>query len=399
MPALTLYNSWGESAFGDNFGKSVAIAGTRVAVGAPHEVPTFDLGRVEIYDIESATPTAPLYTLYDPNPGGPAGFGHALAMSGNRLVVGSAGDPASSNTGRAYVYDLSGVTPDVPLLSLSGPSGYGIAVAVDGTRVAVSSPYEAMHTYRGRVYVYDLLSATPTNPVASLTIPQSGDHPSGFGLSVAISGTRVVVGFPSDNTGPDHGGCVYVYDLASSTPNVPVAKLRNPAAALDDNFGWSVAYSNDSIVVGAPYDDASGFNEGGAYVFTPNPNDQDNNGLLDSWEVTHFGSIGGHTAMGDDELDGAVNLLEEAFDTDPLSSDAPAIPATTNEGGYLTMTITKHPGVNYLVQSAATPDAAAFSAETTTVLVNDTSILKVRDNFPISTTPGRFLRVKVTAAP
>jgi hypothetical protein len=160
-----------------------------------------------------------------------------------------------------------------------------------------------------------------------------------------------------------------------------------------------VAIDGVTVVVGAGGDDTIAFNKGYAYVFGPNPKDQDSDGLLDSWEMAHFGSTMGHTAMRDDERDGLANLLEEAFDTDPLASDAPAVPAVTNEGGYLTLTISKHPGVNYQVQSASTPDAAAFSAASTTVLVNDASILKARDNFPIGTTPGRFLRVKVTAAP
>jgi hypothetical protein len=55
--------------------------------------------------------------------------------------------------------------------------------------------------------------------------------------------------------------------------------------------------------------------------------------------------------------------------------------------------------VSYQVQSASTPDPTAFSAATTTVLVNDIATLKVRDNFPIGTAPGRFMRVKVTATP
>ena len=71
----------------------------------------------------------------------------------------------------------------------------------------------------------------------------------------------------------------------------------------------------------------------------------------------------------------------------------------TNEGGYLTLSVAKRAGVTYLGQSAATPDTAAFSAATTTVIVNDATTLKVRDNFPITGGGQRFLRVQVTAAP
>lgn len=54
------------------------------------------------------------------------------------------------------------------------------------------------------------------------------------------------------------------------------------------------------------------------------------------------------------------------------------------------------------MQSAGTllpalPDA--FSASTTTVLVDDATTLKVSDNSPVATTPTRFMRVQVNGAP
>jgi hypothetical protein len=68
-------------------------------------------------------------------------------------------------------------------------------------------------------------------------------------------------------------------------------------------------------------------------------------------------------------------------------------------GGYLTMTITKHPGVTYEVQSSGTLLLNSFSAATTTVLIDNATTLKVRDNTLISTAAARFIRAQVTAAP
>ena len=66
------------------------------------------------------------------------------------------------------------------------------------------------------------------------------------------------------------------------------------------------------------------------------------------------------------------------------------------------MTINKQAGVTYEVQSAgsllpAQPDS--FSASTTTVLANNATTLKVRDNTLVGTPLARFMRVKLTAAP
>ena len=91
-----------------------------------------------------------------------------------------------------------------------------------------------------------------------------------------------------------------------------------------------------------------------------------------------------------------------ALGLNPTISNPGGFPVLTNEGSYLTLTLTKQPGVTYEVQSAGTllpalPDS--FSASTTTVLINDATTLKVRDNVLIGTPPARFMRVKVTAAP
>ncbi|MEO7317592.1 MAG: choice-of-anchor Q domain-containing protein [Chthoniobacteraceae bacterium] len=134
-------------------------------------------------------------------------------------------------------------------------------------------------------------------------------------------------------------------------------------------------------------------------VFVPNPLDLDGNGLLDSWERTYWPVTEGHDPLDDFDHDGYVDLLELALGLDPTVPNPSGLPAVTNEGGYLTLALTKQPGVTYEVQSAGSLLPDSFSASTTTVLINDANILKVRDNAPVGTAPERYLRVKVTAAP
>ena len=133
-----------------------------------------------------------------------------------------------------------------------------------------------------------------------------------------------------------------------------------------------------------------------AELYSP-PGDADGDGLRDSWELSWWGTTAGHSALDDFDGDGIPELLEEAFGLNPKQPDP--FPTAVNEGGYLTITIPKLPGVTYEVQTAATPDAPAFSPTTTTVLTDNATTLKVRDNFLIGTPPARYLRVKVTAAP
>ena len=130
--------------------------------------------------------------------------------------------------------------------------------------------------------------------------------------------------------------------------------------------------------------------------------DADGDGLLDSWELLYWPSTTGHAPLDGDDKDGYEELLELAFGLNPTMSNPGNLPPVTDEGGYLTMTITKQPGVTYEVQTAGTllsgqPDS--FSAASTTVLINNAITLKVRDNFPTSSSARRFIRAQVTAAP
>jgi uncharacterized delta-60 repeat protein len=137
--------------------------------------------------------------------------------------------------------------------------------------------------------------------------------------------------------------------------------------------------------------------------FGANPNDRDNDGLPDSWEQTYWPVTTGHSALDDFDNDGYSELLELAFGLNPTQASPGGLPPVINEGGYLTMTITKHAGVTYEVQSAGTlmpgrPDS--FSAASTTVLIDNATTLQVRDNVPVSNSPPtRFMRVRVMASP
>jgi hypothetical protein len=75
-----------------------------------------------------------------------------------------------------------------------------------------------------------------------------------FGYSLAIDGDVLVVGANQYwNGGP---GSAYVFQDSTGNSNwVEVAKLTASDGAQQDRFGWSVAVSGNTIVVGARFDD------------------------------------------------------------------------------------------------------------------------------------------------
>jgi FG-GAP repeat/Bacterial TSP3 repeat len=209
-----------------------------------------------------------------------------------------------------------------------------------------------------------------------------------------------VVGADFDDTGASNAGSAYVYDLSSGTPTVPVAILNNPGPGVGENFGSSVAVDGTTVAIGTPLENTVPNNKGAAYVFGPASNDTDGDGLLDIWEYANFGSVAARNANDDLDGDGLSELMEQAFNTNPSKADGPnAIPQVVSEGGFLTLTVNKRAGVNYSIESAGGLDIGMFSPATTTILTNNATTLKARDNFTPTTATQRFLRVKVTAAP
>ena len=177
-------------------------------------------------------------------------------------------DTGASDEGSAYLYDLGSATPTVPGAALNFPGPlpgdqFGSAVALSGSKLLVGAPYDdAGAPDSGSAYVYDLASATPGIPV--LVIPNPGPAKGDlFGYAVAMAGNRVVVGATSEDTGAADAGSVYVYDLGSANPTVPVTTLSNltfPASAgLRYVIEWSGDLTNwqEATTVEVPADNAA----------------------------------------------------------------------------------------------------------------------------------------------
>lgn len=259
---------------GEQLGYSVAISGTRMVVGAPYDnTGASDAGRAYVYDLSSATPLVPVVTLSNPSPASQDHFGVSVAISGLRVVVGALLDNAgATDAGSAYVYDLAGITPSAPILTLNNPlpsvnAQFGGTVAISGTRVVVGANADDTGEFNaGSAYVYDLTSGTPAIPVVTLNNPSPAANDF-FGCSVAISGTRVVVGAYRDDTGAGDAGSAYVYDLGGSTPSIPLLTINNPTSMANDQFGYSVAISGVNVVVGAYAADTGATDSGSAFFY------------------------------------------------------------------------------------------------------------------------------------
>ncbi len=148
----------------------------------------------------------------------------------------------------------------------TGNSWFGFSVDVDGTSVITGAPLASSPaTFSGAAYVFTPGPSGWTQQAK--LVPADFAQLDQFGYSVAISGDTAVVGSYGNNGGGTDSGAVYVFVRSGVTWSQQAKLLSNDIAA-GDGFGYSVAVSGDTLVVGAPADDDVGSNSGSAYVFT-----------------------------------------------------------------------------------------------------------------------------------
>jgi hypothetical protein len=240
---------------GDAVGVSVAISGTTAIVGAPGYAK--DAGRAYVYT-GAAGHWDQVAELKGSDTVAGHFFGYSVAISGKTAVVSSPG--YAKNAGRAYVFtDTAAGWKQVAELKGSDTAAgdyLGDSLAISGDIVVVGA--DGHRKNAGRAYVFTDMAAG-WKQVAELRGSDTGAG-DGFGYSVAVSDTTAVVG------APDHAkssGRAYVFsDTAAGWKQG--AELKGSDTAVDDGFGVSVAISGTTAIVGAP-----GFAKaaGRAYVF------------------------------------------------------------------------------------------------------------------------------------
>ncbi|RYD41742.1 MAG: hypothetical protein EOP83_33545, partial [Verrucomicrobiaceae bacterium] len=254
------------------FGQAVAISGNRVVVGS--DLPVGDApraGQVHVFDLAATSPSVPWLTLTHPDPSADDLFGHSVAVQGNIVVVGVwRDDTGAENSGSAFVYDLGSATPSIPILQLANPSpadndSFGVAVGVSGSKIVVAAyGDDSVASNAGAAYVYDLQSGTANVPVATLTLP-SGAQNDGFGNSLSVSGTKVAIAAELADAGATNAGKVAVYDLTN--PGNPPLLITSPAPQEHGNFGTSVSLNVDRLVVGEYRKDLTVEDAGVSHVY------------------------------------------------------------------------------------------------------------------------------------
>ncbi|MEV8635973.1 hypothetical protein AB0395_30375 [Streptosporangium sp. NPDC051023] len=274
-----------------HFGWSLASGGTVVVAGAPHEDADGieDAGAVYLFDsgslgegrrISQDTEGVPGSS----EPGDMFGWSVAVGRMGGTLgeldlAVGApydnddgpgrqSGEGALDAGSIAVLFDVLGAKGtytsrkwdlhQIVETHAGDRFGYAMAYAEEGDEgyLAVSAPLGDGGRVKdsGLVRLFRASSSEEIAPMTTFDQGPEGAAGEGYGFSLAFAGeggARLAVGVPFD--GPDQRGGVRL---------IPV---RDPAGArlvgqggAGDHFGWSVAFSGNRLVVGAPDHGVSG---------------------------------------------------------------------------------------------------------------------------------------------
>jgi hypothetical protein len=259
----------------DSFGTSVALSGDTALVGAASaKVGVVTIGQGSAYVFKRAGTIWTQQAQLTASDGAAEDqFGLSVALYGDTAVVGANRDNVGVNAdqGSAWVFSRLGskwIGPDQQLLASDGATSdfFGSSVAIDGDTILVSAPDDdnaSSGPDGGSVYVFTRSPEGPSwTQQAQLTVAASPG--SQFGFSVALSGDTALVGAINDVGVKNNQGSAYVFTRSGSTWTQQ-AELTASDGAASDFFGRSVALSGDTAVIGASGDDSL---QGSAYVFT-----------------------------------------------------------------------------------------------------------------------------------
>ncbi len=265
------------------FGNAVAISGDTAVVGAMWGVDNNDdrSGAAYVFRdngsnwVQEAKLLASDSDWYDQ-------FGWSVAVEDDVAVVGASwSDDAGDYSGSAYVFRYNGATwvEEQKLLPFDGATEdwFGSAVAISGDTVVIGAQYVHLDIWTGgdpispgSAYVFRYNGSTWVEEQKLLA--SDGAVADEFGCSVAVSGDVAVIGAHRDDDACPGGeaycdsGSAYVF-WYDGLNWIEQQKLLPSDAAARDEFGWSVALSGDTAVVGSYRDDDFGCDSGSAHAF------------------------------------------------------------------------------------------------------------------------------------
>jgi hypothetical protein len=230
----------------DDFGRSIAITGNTLIVGAPgRSQPGFTaVGAVYLYNLATG---AFIRRIDAPAPLSFSGWGTAVAGDGDLVVIGAPvhDGPAGADTGGIFTHRISTNTTSAIVAGVTANRWLGYSLAIWKGLIAAGAP--GSHPSDG---VVQLFEAHNLAPITTLMDPLPAGHQGRFGSSVAMDAERILVGAPESSAGGALSGRVVLFRAETSGAFPFIAALNGAEAG--DFLGGSVATKDQKFALSAP---------------------------------------------------------------------------------------------------------------------------------------------------
>ncbi len=259
-----------DGAFEDYAGHSVSIHGDFAILGTPEDDDNGDeSGSAYIFHFDG-TNWIEQQKLLASDGAVDKYFGTAVSIYGNYAVVGAIGDDYNGfNTGSVYIfhYDGSSWTEQQKISASDGVASdnFGDAVSINNDYIVVGAYGDDNNgASSGSIYIFHYDGSSWIEQQRILA--NDGAANDVFGCSVSIDGNYIAVGASGDENTWRRSGSVYIYNYDGSNW-VFQQKITASDAFQDDFFGVSVSLSGNRVLVGSYGDDDNGVNSGSAYFY------------------------------------------------------------------------------------------------------------------------------------
>jgi len=297
----------------DQFGFSISLSDDTLAVGAVGKNSDInndiDIGAVYVFTRDIDGLWSQQAYLKASNAEDNDQFGFSVALSGDTLAVGAVGknsiDNIKPDIGAVYVFtrDIDGNWTQQALLRASNAEvndQFGFSISLSNDTLAVGAVGKDIDA--GAVYVFTRDNAGDWRQQDFISAFNAEDNDQ-FGFSISLSSDTLAVGAVGKNSGVNNDidvGAVYVFIRENDGVWRQQDFISASNAEDNDQFGFSISLSSDTLAVGAV---GKNIDAGAVYVFT-----RDNVG---DWRQQDF--IRAFNAEAGDLFGGAVALAGDTL--------------------------------------------------------------------------------------
>lgn len=266
----------GEASF-DRSGFSVSLSGDgkTVVIGAPHNHGNgASSGHARVYRFDGVNWNQLGQDIDGEAAGDQAGRPVSLSSDGNTLVIGAAlNDGNGTSAGHVRVYRFDGVDWTQLGQDIDGEAagdqqnGHSVSLSDDGNTLVIGAPLNdgnGANSGHARVYRFDGVNWTQLGQDIDGEV---SDDLSGFSVSLSRDGNTLVIGAPYNDANGRFAGHARVYRFDGTNWTQIGQDIDGEVAG--ERSGWSVSLNGagDTVVIGAPHNDLNGPSPGLARVY------------------------------------------------------------------------------------------------------------------------------------